>query len=183
MRDASGRHAQPGPAPTARLLFVPCDAALARAAATTPEALPSLLGLAVEPGWPSDDLLEMLPLYADAVEGLPRLHLVWGLYLVVDRAGRRVIGDVGFKGPPDERGAVEIGYGIAPACQGRGYATEAVGAMIAFARRQPAVRLIRAFCLVSNRASRRVLEKSGFRRVGGDGKVLEWSLQLRRPRP
>ena len=44
-------------------------------------------------------------------------------FAVVDRQSQSVIGGVGFKGPPDEDGMVEIAYGIVPAFQGRGYAT------------------------------------------------------------
>ncbi len=163
---------------TPRLRLLPCDAVVARAAVEAPETLPSLLGLRVDPEWPSEDIAEVLPGYADAVELDPGL-LRWGLFLVLDRGGRRLVGDAGFKGPPDDEGAVEIGYGIVSAFRGRGYATEAVRALIAYARRQPAVREVLATCFASNAGSRRVLEKSGFRHVGTDGSLLDWSIEIR----
>ena len=167
---------------TPRLRLLPCDAEVARAAVEAPERLSDLLGLPVDPAWPSEDLLEVLPAWADALALDPALRR-WGLFLVIERRSGGLVGDVGFKGAPDERGAVEIGYGIVPDFQGRGYATEAVGAIVAWARRHPEAREIRAACYASNLASRRVLEKSGFRHVATDGGVLDWSLPLVRPRP
>jgi [ribosomal protein S5]-alanine N-acetyltransferase len=163
---------------TPRLRMLPCDAVVARAAVEAPETLSSLLGLRVDPEWPSEDLVEVLPGYADALEGDPSL-LRWGFFLVLDRSGRRLVGDAGFKGPPDEDGAVEIGYGIVSPFRGRGYATEAVRALVAYARRQSEVREVRATCYSSNAPSRRVLEKSGFRHVGTEGALLDWSLTIR----
>lgn len=162
---------------TARLRLLPCDAVVARAAVEAPDTLPALLGLRVDPEWPSEDLSEVLPGYADALELQPHLAQ-WGLFLVLDRGGRRLVGDAGFKGPPDESGAVEIGYGIVSTFRGRGYATEAVRALIAYAKRQPGVRAIAATCYASNAGSRRVLEKSGFRHVGTEGALLDWSLDV-----
>ncbi len=156
---------------------MPCDAATARTAIQDPERLSTLLGLHVDPEWPSEDLLEVLPGYADALELDPALQR-WGFYLVVERRGGRLVGDAGFKGPPDEEGAVEIGYGIVSPRRGRGFATEAVAALLEAARRDPSVRSVRATCYASNGASRRVLEKSGFRLVGKEGGLLDWAIDL-----
>ena len=41
-------------------------------------------------------------------------------FAVVHQESRSVIGNVGFKGPPDEGGVVEIAYGIVPTFEGRG---------------------------------------------------------------
>src|ERR1700679_781002 len=48
-----------------------------------------------------------------------------------------VVGGIGFFGPPREDGEVEVGYGIVPSRQGRGYATEALQAMLAMAWADP----------------------------------------------
>ena len=146
---------------------------MARVAYRDPERLPELLGVEVDPDWPSEDLLEVLPAYGEENAGC------WGLFLVIDRERATLVGDVLFKGPPDEEGVVEIGYGIVPSFQGRGYATEAVAAILAWARCHPEAREVRACCYASNFASRRVLEKSGFRHFATDGSILDWSLQLR----
>ena len=100
-------------------------------------------------------------------------------FAVVHRESRSVIGNVSFKGPPDEEGMVEIAYGIVSAFQGRGYATEAAEAGVAFAFADGRVRLVRAHTLPTTNASTRVLEKCGFEHTGEvvdpeDGLVWRW---------
>jgi RimJ/RimL family protein N-acetyltransferase len=98
---------------------------------------------------------------------------------VFEREGGADVGHAGFKGPPDRAGMVEIAYGINPERQGRGYATEAAEGLAAFAFRDDRVQLVRAHTKPENAASRRVLEKCGFRSVGevtdpDDGLVVRW---------
>lgn len=100
-------------------------------------------------------------------------------FFVIDRDERCVIGSAGFKGPPDPRGVVEIAYGIAPSYEGKGYATEAAGALVAFAFAWPEVQVVRAHTLPVANASTRVLRKCGFRHVDSvvdpeDGPVWRW---------
>jgi [ribosomal protein S5]-alanine N-acetyltransferase len=100
-------------------------------------------------------------------------------FFLVHRAARTVVGSAGFKGPPDSTGTVEIAYGIAPGFEGRGYATEAAAALVAFAFATPAVQLVRAHTLPVANASTRVLAKCGFHHVGtlvdpDDGPVWRW---------
>jgi len=84
-----------------------------------------------------------------------------------------MVGDAGFKGRPDALGRVEIGYGVAPDQRGKGYATEATNALVAWAGEQ-GVRIVTAECLEDNVASVRVLEKTGFRRTSHAGPMLRW---------
>jgi RimJ/RimL family protein N-acetyltransferase len=84
----------------------------------------------------------------------------FGHRLVLERKSELVIGGVGFFGPP-ENGRVEIGYGIVESWRCRGYATEAVVAMLQFALTQPRVTEVIATTDPGNTASLRVLEKSG----------------------
>jgi RimJ/RimL family protein N-acetyltransferase len=98
---------------------------------------------------------------------------------IVHREHALVIGSAGFKGPPDDEGTVEIAYGIAPAFQGRGYATEAAQALLAYALDSGRVRLVRAHTAPTSNASTRVLTKCGFGFVGEvmdpeDGRVWRW---------
>lgn len=104
----------------------------------------------------------------------------WNLgFAVVHRDDARVIGSAAFKGAPDDDGVVEIAYGIAPSYEGRGYATEAAKALVAFALERVDVTSIRAHTKPENNASGRVLSKSGFHQVGEvedpeDGLVWRW---------
>ena len=86
-------------------------------------------------------------------------------FRVLEAGTDLVIGTCGFKGPPVD-GAVEIAYAVNPEREGRGYATESAQALVDFASSRDGVRLIRAHTLPSGNASKRVLEKCGFRYVG-----------------
>jgi 8-oxo-dGTP pyrophosphatase MutT (NUDIX family) len=82
---------------------------------------------------------------------------VWLLF-----RGEEVVGDAGFLGPP-EGGRVELGYSVLPDHRGKGYATEAARALVAWALGQPGVERVVADPELDNAASRRVLEKIGMR--------------------
>jgi RimJ/RimL family protein N-acetyltransferase len=59
---------------------------------------------------------------------------LWTLgFTMMDRISGAVVGTCGFKGPPGADGTVEIAYGVAPDQQGKGYATEAAEALVAYA--------------------------------------------------
>jgi len=100
-------------------------------------------------------------------------------FAVVERETETVIGTAAFKGPPDADGVVEIAYGIVPAKEKHGFATEAAAALVAFAFDEPAVRTIRAHTLPAPNASTRVLKKCLFSYIGEvddpeDGRVWRW---------
>jgi RimJ/RimL family protein N-acetyltransferase len=75
----------------------------------------------------------------------------------------RIVGCIGLDRM--ETGAVELGYWIAPAAWGRGYATEAGRAVVEIARTLRVPRLS-AGHFVDNPASGRVLRKLGFKPTG-----------------
>ena len=85
--------------------------------------------------------------------------------LFVDPAAGCIVGSGAFKGEPDD-GWVEVGYGISPACQRRGHATDAVFALVRLAFGQPGLRAVYAETAVDNVASRRVVQKVGFTHAG-----------------
>lgn len=55
------------------------------------------------------------------------------IILVVPGTARRVIGSIGFHGPPDERGRLEASCRVHPAHRSRGFAAEALGALLDWA--------------------------------------------------
>jgi len=88
----------------------------------------------------------------------------WGHWQLVERSSGLVIGGIGFLTPPTA-GTVEIGYGVVPSRQRRGYATEAVRTMVRLASADGTVATVVASTDRDNVASQRVLEKSGFQCV------------------
>lgn len=136
----------------------------------------TLLGVQVPDDWPAQDLQEFLPFYAQQLETDPSL-LGWGVWLMVLRAERMIIGDLGFKGKPDREGMVEIGYSVVPAYRRQGYAFEAVQALIDWGFAQQDVKRIIAECATDNVPSIRVLEKLGMQRLEMEGSLLKWELK------
>jgi ribosomal-protein-alanine N-acetyltransferase len=85
-------------------------------------------------------------------------------------------GMLGFKGFPDENGATEIGYGIDPAYQGKGYMSEAIQALIDWAFTHPFCSVITATD-VENPASARLLEKLGAQLVSSSAHSTSWEIR------
>jgi RimJ/RimL family protein N-acetyltransferase len=104
----------------------------------------------------------------------------WALgFTVVERSSGSAVGSCAFKGPPNADGIVEVAYGIDPAYQGRGFATQVTEALVRFALASGRARLVVAHTRSDNGASARVLAKCGFRLVGEvmdpeDGLVCRW---------
>jgi [ribosomal protein S5]-alanine N-acetyltransferase len=166
---------------TQRLILFPHVPEYLRALAQGPEFYQAVSGLQVADGLSdfmrlaSEDFLRRLQ---SATEPDP---WSWG-FAVVDQQNM-VIGMAAFKGAPGPDRTVEIAYGISPAYQGRGYATEAALGLIRFARESGRVSLVCAHTLASNDPSMRVLRKCGFTLIGEvldpeDGPVLRWELPL-----
>jgi ribosomal-protein-alanine N-acetyltransferase len=90
----------------------------------------------------------------------------WRLgFAIVHRTENVVIGLCGFTGPPAPDGTVEIAYSTAPAYEGKGYATEAAGALVDFALESGRVTKVYAHTLPEINASTRILEKCGFKKT------------------
>lgn len=98
-------------------------------------------------------------------------------------AGDEIVGLCGHHGPPVD-GTIEIGYNVAPARQGRGYATLAIGLLLDDARERDDVETVIAQTAPDNIASQRVLEHNGFQRAGegiSHGEpVMRWLRNVRR---
>ena len=77
-----------------------------------------------------------------------------------------VVGHVGFHGPPDERGTVEVAYAVDPAWRRRGYASAMLRAALDWAAAAPEVTVVRASISPGNVASLATLRPFGFTHVG-----------------
>lgn len=100
---------------------------------------------------------------------------------VARRAGVPV-GFGGFKGGPDDAGAVEIGYLTFPLHEGQGVATAVAAGLVTIARSH-GVATVLAHTMPQANASTRVLEKNGFAHTGSAldddiGEAWRWELGL-----
>jgi RimJ/RimL family protein N-acetyltransferase len=88
-----------------------------------------------------------------------------------------IIGGIGFHGGVDERGRVEIGYGIVASERRKGHATQALRLLIEHARQLGAVTLF-AETEAGNEASQGVLTAVGFARYAQDERTVPFELAL-----
>lgn len=110
-------------------------------------------------GFPREDDQDAARMYLRAP------HAVFGSWFITERATGQVIGTIGFFGPPDAEGLVMVGYGLVEQARQRGYATEALRALVGYALVHRDVRQLAADCDLENVASHRVLLKAGFDRA------------------
>jgi ribosomal-protein-alanine N-acetyltransferase len=106
-------------------------------------------------------------------------YLFYTFWLVVDKASRSIVAELGFKGPPFGTGDVEIGYGTMPAMQQKGYMTEAVGGILKWAAQRPDINHVLAETHSINSASIRVVQKNGFVQYDKRGDMLWWKAKVR----
>ena len=118
-----------------------------------------------------DDFAECAALWADPVVTRYVGHWAvvgYGYWVVREKASGRFVGEVGFADfqrdiVPSFDGAPEAGWVLAPWSHGKGFATEAVRAAIAWLDR--ALGPARTVCMIDldNAASMRVAAKCGYR--------------------
>ena len=89
----------------------------------------------------------------------------WVQFSVEERESGRLVGDVGLSPADGEPGVIKVGYTIDPAFQRRGYATEAVAALIDLAFERLDADVVRAYADADNIASIRVAERVGLRLI------------------
>jgi ribosomal-protein-alanine N-acetyltransferase len=113
-------------------------------------------------GWPTHRTIEDTRAFLDFAEAAWRRWSA-GPYLIESRDEGRLIGSTGLGFETPFRTAT--GYVLARDSWGRGYATEALGAMVALAGTLD-VRRLYALCHPEHLPSQRVLDKCGFQREG-----------------
>jgi [ribosomal protein S5]-alanine N-acetyltransferase len=143
----------------------------------------SAIGIELPPAWPDGPDLRFLRLRREQAredpareEWLPRAIAL----------NDRMIGHIGFHGPPGVNGpkkpdALEVGYTVFEPFRRQGYATEAVVAILAWARDEHGVGHFIASVSPQNEPSLALVRRLGFRRTGTqwddeDGEELVFEL-------
>jgi RimJ/RimL family protein N-acetyltransferase len=171
---------------TRRLQLVPTTVALCRAEVQGRDAIGRALGAHVPASWPppvfeTDDVERIhRQLDADPTNRAWTLHYVLLPPATLGEQAK-LVGVAGYAGPPAADGIVNIGYAIAAEHQGRGYATEAVGAIVAQAFLDPRVEVVCATTYPTLGPSLSVLRKTGFAHVTSDPGSGVVTYERRRP--
>ncbi len=114
----------------------------------------------------------ILPAVADKTKN----YLYSTLWTIVSKERDQMVGDLCFKGGPGESGEIEIGYGTHDEFQGKGFMTEAIGAIAGWALNQPEVKTIHAETNQNNLASHRTLAKNNFKPYKKVESMIWWKL-------
>jgi RimJ/RimL family protein N-acetyltransferase len=122
---------------------------------------------------------EVLHMLAD-VAACVRATFSPASWLIVEQG--EVVGLCSVTRPP-QGGVIDIGYGIAPSRQRRGFASGAIRDVVDWARGHDDVVAVTAETFVTNIASQIVLRRAGFRKIGEriddeDGPLICWRCEI-----
>ena len=145
-------------------------------------------GFPLPAGWPDEDDERHLRFRRKQMDVDPAAR-EWLVHAIVLRKdSRRMIGTAGFHGKPGTNAkqrpdAVEVGYRIFAEHRGRGYATEAVDALLRWAHEEHGIRHFIASVSPDNEPSLAIVRKLGFTETGRhwddeDGEELEFELSV-----
>ena len=121
------------------------------------------VGVGYPDGWPSEDRHVLELRRRQIGDGVDHR---WLLRAVVTRSDPAMVGRIGFHGPPDPDGMVEIGYKIDAAYRRRGFGFECARELIESAERLPGGSVVRASIAPGNAPSLRIAERLGLVQVG-----------------
>lgn len=147
---------------TERLRLIALDAENLRLSLDDPQQMSRSLGLKRRTSAPQGELRAAVEQMLAGVlrdEANYLWHTHWQIVLTEQKD---IIGGFCFKGPPGPKGQVEVGYGIEPPYQGKGYMSETLAEVLRWALAQRGVSSVVAETSQSNVASHAVLRKAGF---------------------
>ena len=108
------------------------------------------------------DFLRIVDGQAKLTEENAAEYYWYSFWFFIRKSDRTVVGSADFKKGPNEKGEVEIGYGLGKEFEHSGYMTEAVGAMCAWAKAQSGVSHVVAETDLDNAPSQNILKRCGF---------------------
>ena len=125
---------------------------------------------------PMDDFfLEIIKTQVELTENDPKNYMWHSFYFLMCKSDNVVIGSVDFKGIPNKKGEVEIGYGLGKNFEHNGYMTEAIKGLCDWALGQDFISHIIAETDLDGLASQRVLKRCGFQKYKQE-ETLWWRL-------
>jgi [ribosomal protein S5]-alanine N-acetyltransferase len=157
------------PLRTDRLTLVPATCAILAADLEDRTALARLLSARIPAAWPpplmdGNVLRDFLRMRTDTTG--PLFSLWYWVYNGPGPDGRVLAGSGGIVQSGTDTDTVVLGYSVLDEFQNRGYATEAVRALVSEIFLQPGIRTIAATTFPHLASSIRVLEKCGFTKTG-----------------
>jgi RimJ/RimL family protein N-acetyltransferase len=122
------------------------------------------IGATIPDGWPDDHDANFLHMRLGQMRDDPSTQ-EWLARAMVHRETSKMIGHIGFHGPPQE-GWAELGYTVFEQHRRRGYAEESVRSMMRWARDSHGVQTFRLSIAPDNGPSLALAAKLGFKQIG-----------------
>lgn len=104
--------------------------------------------------------------------------LFYTMWIIIEKKEKAIIGGICFHGQANERGEVEIGYGIDDEYMNKGYMTETIRFLLEWLEKRNDVRIVKAETEQTNISSIKVLEKTGFKQFNQVGDLLVFNYIL-----
>lgn len=158
---------------TNRLKLIPFSLEICKALLERNHEILRDLGLNSGEGWPSSEILEILPMFIELIENEKGVN-GFGAWLIIKKESMTVIGDAGFKGSPNSNGEVDVGYSIVENERNKGYGYETVNALVDWVFSKPEVTAVTADCDLNNIGSIKILKKLGMSEVSRDEENIYW---------
>ncbi len=160
---------------TDRLKLLPFTIQICEEALSSSTSRLTDLGIMPTRDWPDLETLDTLP---RIINNLNKVQSPTGFesWMVIHKNTNILMGDIGFKGAPNEYGEVDLGYGIVQTETKKGYAKEAALGLIEWAFKQAGVKAITANCSEDNFASQKILTFLNFNVVKEYQGMIYWKL-------
>jgi len=163
-----------------RLIFIPFTLDIATSVLKGNLDVLETLGLYTDNNWPDDESIKTLPQIINNLE-LVLEPTGFESWMIVKQDNMVVIGDAGFKGKPNAKGEVDIGYSIIEKEHKKGYGFETAKELADWAFSHQEVNFITASCLINNTASAKILEKIGMQETSRDMEMIYWRISKKYP--
>ncbi|MEJ8801838.1 GNAT family N-acetyltransferase [Pontibacter sp. H249] len=105
---------------------------------------------------------------------LPNDEIYCTRWLAISKVMNKVVADFIIKKLPDSNGEIEIGHGVYPKYEGKGWMTKVVAAFMLWAQQQPRIKTVMAETAKKNLSSIRVLQKNDFKLSRETDKFYYW---------
>jgi ribosomal-protein-alanine N-acetyltransferase len=167
-----------------RLKLIPLTQQLLRLCQVSRPAMEQSLGInisamQIDPEYQIEIQDALVQFWLPKTREYPKKYQWYTNWEIVDKAANTSVGGIGFVGHADENGIVEMGYMIDQQQQRKGYATEAIRAMVDWAFQDAVVEAVVAKTAPGNFPSQKVLLKNGFVQIAGTETLLAFKKKRR----
>jgi [ribosomal protein S5]-alanine N-acetyltransferase len=160
-----------------RLILIALEREHLELALNAPGKLAEQLDVHIAPDVFSEESRQAMSIKMARMDHVDRkLHSWYTYFLLVQQDDRRAVGVCGFKGAPTPFGSVEVGYAMHESFRNKGYMSEAVQTLVAWAFQQDGCRRVTAETLRDNHPSQRVLQKAGLALERSVENMLYWTI-------